>query len=119
MDEGTGFDAEPAFPGSATTTATNSTANNNAAFGWICNGGGKDVLNLEFCTGSDNGSVGLIGGSGNAQSVARYSNCVLANNAVYGVQRFGTGTFETRGNNTITGNGTLPTSGTIGSFSPL
>ena len=52
-----------------------------------------------------------------ARSVARYSNCVFTNNGSFGVEGTGAGTFETRGNNTITGNGTAPTSGVIGSFS--
>jgi hypothetical protein len=81
---------------------------------------GEDVVNLEFCTGSENGDNGLIGGSVNASSAVRFSNCVFANNGLFGVQRVGTGTFETRGNNTITGNPSGNTSGgAIGSFSPM
>jgi parallel beta helix pectate lyase-like protein len=114
-----GFDAETTSPGSSTTTASYTTANNNTFYGWICGNSstGQDVLNLEFCTGSENGFDGLFGSSTNALSVARYSNCVFTDNGSFGVERTGAGTFETRGNNTITGNGTAPTSGVIGSFS--
>jgi hypothetical protein len=77
------------------------------------------VRNLEFCTGSGNGFDGLQGISSNALSVVRYSNCVFANNGEFGVNRVTAGTFETRGNNTITGNTSGPTSGVIGSFSPM
>jgi parallel beta helix pectate lyase-like protein len=108
-------------PGSSTTTATYTTANNNV-FGWVCgfpSGGGTNVLNLEFCTASENDFDGLISNSDNAQSVARYSNCVFANNGHVGVVRINSGTLETRGNNTITGNTSGATSGVIGSFSPM
>jgi parallel beta helix pectate lyase-like protein len=116
-----GFFAGTTAPGSSTTTASYTTANNNSFDGWTCGNGstGQDVLNLEFCTGSENVFDGLIGSSTNALSVARYSNCVFANNPRYGVNRLGTGTFETRGNNTITGNGTANTNGTIGTFLPM
>ena len=116
-----GYRALTTFPGSSTTTASRSTANNNTFFGWVCGdvgSSGQDVLNLEFCAGSENGDDGLFGNSLNAASVARYSNCVFANNAAFGVERAGPGTFESRGNNTITGN-TAPTSGTIGTFPPM
>ncbi len=103
-----------------TTTATYSTANNNSD-GWTCGNSpaGKDVLNLEFCTGSENGQAGLFSNSGNALTTVRYSNCVFANNGQYGVSRLSSGTVESRGNNTITGNGTAPTFGTIGTFAPM
>ena len=118
-----GFNAATTAPGSSTTAATYTTANNNSGSGWACgngiSGGGKDVLNLEFCTGSENTNNGLAGFSSNAQSVARYSNCVFANNGAHGVNHFSSGIFETRGNNTITGNGTAPTNGVIGTLTPL
>jgi hypothetical protein len=118
---GAGFFAGTSSSGSSTTAATYTTANNNNNEGWVCGYGssGKDVLNLEFCTGSENDNFGLISNSSNALSVARYSNCVFANNGQYGVRRLGSGTVETRGNNTITGNGTAPTSGAIILFSPM
>jgi hypothetical protein len=114
-----GYEAATTSPGGSTTTATFSTANNSTAAGWACGDAGstgKDVLNLEFCTGSEDGSSGLYGNSSNALSVARYSNCVFANNGGYGV--FCNTNFETRGNNTITGNVGGPTSGsgTIATF---
>jgi hypothetical protein len=116
-----GFVAETMETGSSSTTATCTTANNNRSIGWVCGNGtsGKDVLNLEFCTGSENGHDGLLGDSTNALSIARYSNCVFANNGFYGVGQSHSGSVETRGNNTITGNGTAPTFGVIGSFSPM
>jgi hypothetical protein len=116
-----GFVAETMDPGNSSTTATCTTANNNRSIGWVCGNGtsGKDVLNLEFCTGSENGHDGLLGDSTNALSVARYSNCVFANNGFYGVGQSHSGSVDTRGNNTITGNGTAPTFGVIGSFSPM
>jgi hypothetical protein len=116
-----GYAVATTSPGSSTTTATFTTANNNNSAGWLCGSStsGKDVLNLEFCSGSENTFAGLVGGSPNASSVARYSNCVFANNGTYGVERSSSGTFESRGNNTTTGNGTAPTAGTIGSYPPL
>lgn len=116
-----GYIAQSTFPGSSSTTATFTVANNNFYAGWVCGNGtsGKDVLNLEFCAGSENRINGLAGNSTNAQSVVRYSNCVFADNGVYGVARNAAETLESRGNNTITGNGTAPTFGTIGSFSPM
>jgi hypothetical protein len=116
-----GFVAETMDPGSSSTTATYTTANDNRSIGWVCGNGtnGKDVLHLEFCTGSENGHDGLLGDSTNVLSVASYSNCVFANNGFYGVGQARSGSVETRGNNTITGNGTAPTFGVISSFSPM
>ncbi len=116
-----GYIASTVSPGSSTTTATYTTANNNSEVGWHFGSGtsGKDVLNLESCAGSENGIDGLIGFSTNALSVVRYSNCVFSNNGDFGVKRLGSGTFETRGNNTITGNTSGPSSGTIATYSPL
>lgn len=115
-----GFNAATTTPGSSTTTATYSSANNNSSAGWLCGNGsnGKDVLNLEFCTGSEN-TYGLYSGSTNALSVVSYSNCVFANNGTYGVYHADSGYVQTRGNNTITGNVWGPTLGTIGTFSPM
>ena len=117
---GFGYAAESESPGSSTTTATSSTANNNDGSGWVMGAGtGLDVLNLEFCTGSENGQQGLASFSFNNLSVGRYSNCVFANNSEYGVLREDPGTLESRGNNTITGNGLGPTLGVIGTFPPM
>jgi len=116
-----GFIAESTSPGSSSTTATYSTANHNGT-GWTCGNSttGKDVLNLEFCTGSENDTDGLFGASLAAQSAARYSNCVFANNGIFGVTHLGAGTFESRGNNTITGNGgATNTNGAIIALTPL
>ena len=118
---GTGYFAGTTAPGSSTATASYSSANNNSNSGWVCGQGssGKDVLNLEFSTGSENDFVGLVGASMNALSAVRYSNCVFANNGTFGVSRGGSDTVESRGNNTITGNGIAPTFGTIGTFPPM
>jgi hypothetical protein len=118
-----GFIGATTDPGGSTTTASYTTANNNTHAGWFSGGGttggGKDVLNLEFCSGSENVNYGVFSSSSNVQSVVRYSNCVFANNGLYGVFRNYSSPVETRGNNTITGNGTAATGGIIGSFSPM
>ena len=117
-----GFVADTSNPAGSITTASYTTANNNSSDAWLCGFGsstGMDVLNLEFCTGSENGHAGLNEISANALSAARYSNCVFANNEAFGVVRSASGTVETRGNNTLTGNGIAPTSGTIGTFPPM
>jgi len=112
-----GFAAGTTSPGSSSTTATYTTANNNGA-GWLCGSvaTGSDTLNLEFCTGSENNANGLII---NSAGLVRYSSCVFANNGSFGVVNQGPGTVETRGSNTITGNGITPTSGAIASYLPL
>ena len=114
-----GYVADTTAPGGSLTTATYTTANNNGDAGWICGlaTSGKDVLILEFCTASESGNDGLIGESGNALSVVRYSNCVFSNNGGSGVHR-DSGIVETRGNNTITGNSGGDTLGAIGTFLP-
>jgi hypothetical protein len=116
-----GFYTNTTSPGGSTTTATNTTANNNGGMGWLCGNGstGADVVNLEFCTGSENLQSGVWGGSSNSLSAVRYSNCVFANNGAYGVTQYNFNIIESRGNSTITGNGTAATNGTIGSFSGL
>ncbi len=116
-----GYIAQTTAPGNSTATASSSTANGNSVAGWFCGSGtsGKDVIVLESCTGSENGTYGLLANSANAASILRYSNCALANNGSFGVANNGSGIVESRGNNTITGNGTAPTSGTIGSFLPM
>ena len=43
----------------------------------------------------------------------------LPHNGIFGVLNNSAGTFQSRGNNTITGKGTAPTSGTITPFSPM
>ena len=99
-----GFMSSTTAPAISTTTATNSTANSNVDAGWACGIGvsGADVLNLEFCTGSGNGNVGLFNDGPNVNSFCRYSNCIFANNGSYGVQRAGTSAIQSRGNSTIT-----------------
>lgn len=113
-----GFLAATTSPGSSTTVASYSTANNNT-YGWECGDAstGKDVLSLEFCGGSGNSQYGLLTASTNAQSAVRYSTCVFTNNGI-GVVNGGSGTLETRQNNTVTGNGS-PTYGPIISFLPM
>ena len=79
---------------------------------------GIDVLNVEFCIGSANGIYGLAMGSSNVSSATRYSNCVFSNNGLVGVNHAGSGTAETRTNNTMTGSPGGPTFGAIIPFSP-
>jgi len=74
------------------------------------------VINLESCSASENVSDGVYNGNSNAGSAIRFSNCVFANNGSYGVYRFDAGTCESRGNNTVTGNGTAASFGAMGSF---
>ncbi len=117
-----GFLSNHASPGSATTTATHTTANNNVQYGWNCGFGGSgiDILNLEFCSGSGNSGVGLQTSSPNPSSAVRYSNCVFSNNGLAGVGRVigQAGVAESRGNNSVAGNG-ASSSGAIGSFPPM
>jgi hypothetical protein len=116
-----GYYAGTTPPGSSTTTATYSTANNNNGYGWYC-GSGQDVVNMEFCTGSENAVSGLLVIGVNPLSAVRFSNCLFANNGTYGVENSSANfpyRAQSRGNNTITGNGAAPTSPYIGSFSPM
>jgi Right handed beta helix region len=110
-----GFASITTSPGASSTTATYSTANNNAGHGWICGffGNGRDELNLEYCTGSENGGDGLQANGANALNRARYSNCVFSDNAQFGVDNLSSGIVGTRGNNSITGNGSGPTNVTM------
>lgn len=114
-NSGAGFVCATTTPGSSSTTATYTTANNNANHGWVPGFGsnGMDELNLEFCTGSENGGQGIYAGSASASSAVRYSNSVFSHNGQYGVVRASAGTVGTRGNNSITGNPLGSTSGTI------
>ena len=115
-----GFRAATTSPGGSTTVATNSTANNNA-FGWICGDSatGLDLLNLEFCSGSENSANGALGNSNNAASTLRVSNSIFSNNHDFGVSEGNVCVVLTRGNNTVTGNGLGNLFGTIGTFSPM
>lgn len=116
-----GYVAATTSPGSSTTTATFTTANNNNSAGWLCgqSTNGQDLMHLEFCSGSENTFAGLVGASTNGASAVRFANCVFANNGTYGIERSSTGTLQSRGNNTMTGNGSAPTAGTIGSFTSM
>ena len=116
-----GYSSAPASPGTSRTSASNTTANGNFFYGWESGhaSGGKDVLELEFCSGSGNGTDGLIVNSLNAQSVVRFSNCTLVNNANYGVEQTGSESAVSRGNNSVIGNVSGAFSGTVGSFSPM
>jgi Right handed beta helix region len=116
-----GFSADTTSPGSSTTTATYSTANNNTGTGWRCGNvsTGKDVLNLEHCASSENANHGVVNASTNTSSSVRFSDCIFSNNGIYGtVLAFGA-KVETRGNNTITGNGSAPSLGAPTPFGAL
>jgi hypothetical protein len=68
-------------------------------------------LNVEDSVVSHNAGGGIWG---DTSSVVRISNTTIANNTV-GLQQSGSGVVESRGGNTIEGNGT-DTSGTIGTL---
>ena len=53
------------------------------------------------------------------EDLTRMTNSVFADNGQYGVMRTNSSVCQSRGNNTITGNGLGPTSGTISSFPPM
>ena len=112
-----GFRAASVAPGQSRTAASNSTSNNNLEFGWLTEQtSGPNVVDLEFCTGSGNGSAGLQNTSNSASSVTSYSNCVFSNNGSHGVEQAVNGVVQSRGNNTLTGNVSGPTDGVIGTF---
>ena len=117
---GWGLYANSVSPGGSTTTATNTTANGNARDGWrfdyYCSGA---ILNLEFCTGSQNAGSGAFNASPAASNVMRLSNCVFANNGYFGIEINNPGPVQSRGNNTVTGNGAGASRGSIGSFLPM
>jgi hypothetical protein len=106
-------------PGTCTLTAVRSSANNNAEDGWKSTSTGVVLVSLESCSGSQNTRYGLNGSNFDAGSATRFSNCVFTNNHSYGINSAFSGVVESRGNNTVTGNSSGPTFGTVGSFSGL
>jgi parallel beta helix pectate lyase-like protein len=89
-------------------TVTNSTANHNGNAGFRSedHSGGLDHLTLEHCVASNNAFDGVDTITGNAGGTLRLSNCTITDNIVAGVTKLISGTIFTRGDNTITGNGT-------------
>ena len=91
----------------ARATVRDSVASGNTEEGFLASGMLADSpeMNLEGCMASDNGAgiaaEGFMGGS----AVARVSRCVVTNNTVGVAQHVG-GVVESRGNNTVRGNGT-------------
>jgi hypothetical protein len=84
---------------------SHSTAANNGSSGFFVSNG--DELNIEHSVARGNAQSGMGVGSG----TIRVSNSVSTNNQ-RGFQNLG-GTFESRGNNTVRGNTTADTAGTI------
>ncbi|MBA3713254.1 MAG: right-handed parallel beta-helix repeat-containing protein [Pyrinomonadaceae bacterium] len=72
------------------------------------------VLNAENCVATNNTAVGFRVGGGTGASTMRVSNSVATTNGT-GFQQTGTGTFQSRLNNTVQGN-TANTAGTITTF---
>jgi hypothetical protein len=70
-------------------------------------------LDVEECAVTHNATAGVVGDS---FATVRVSNATITNNTV-GLQQSGSGVVESRGGNTIEGNG-ADTAGTIGAYPP-
>jgi len=99
----------------AVASISNSVISGNALPGIIVAFGAD--LNVESCLVANNGNIispdigaGILAEDGGTVLV---SNSTVTNNATYGFYEQTSGTFDTRGNNTVAGNGTAPTFGTI------
>ena len=105
--------------GSATVTVRGSLASGNTGFGFGSDMGVSSVLNIESSVASSNGT-GIGTGLG---ATVRVSDSTVTNNAGFGFSNstFISGTFESRGNNTVAGNngGGAQTSGTITTIAAL
>jgi hypothetical protein len=98
------------IPGDSKVTITNTTASGNASSGFEVNAsspGSVPEASIESCVSSFNGGAGVevLGG------IARVSNSTITNNG-YGFFQQAPGVVQSRGNNTVQGNGT-DVSGTI------
>jgi hypothetical protein len=114
-----GFQAQPTAGGSSLTTAIHSTADHNFT-GWICGNAsdGFAQLNLDFCTANSNGGDGIYSDC-TGLGFVYFAFCVIANNGGVGIGQLHNGFPLSRGNNTVTGNFAGPTSGTVGTYSPM
>lgn len=73
-------------------------------------------LTLENCTASNN-AVGIEANDLDNKTVVRLSNCQVSGNGV-GLRRIGAADLQSRGNNTVVGNGT-DVDGSVGVFLPI
>ena len=91
----------------ARATVRDSVASGNTNVGFLASGMFDDnpEMNLEGCMASNNGSGIAAEGFSGGSAVARVSRCIVTNNTVGLAQRLG-GAVESRGNNTVRGNGT-------------
>ena len=79
------------------------------------NGPGSFVeVNIEDCMIANNGTDG-VDSDANGTAIVRISNSIITDNAV-GLHQAGTALLLSRGNNTVEGNKTADTQGTIGSY---
>lgn len=83
-------------------------ASSNAFTGILAQEGSE--VNVESCVSSYNGNHGMATFDG---GIIRVSHSTATNNTQFGFRNDGTGTFESRENNTVRGNGIGNTSGTI------
>jgi hypothetical protein len=114
---GNGFQAQSTSGGITQTSATNSTANHNFT-GWVCGNAssGIDELHLESCSASENGGDGLYSNSSNVLTFLLFSQCVIVNNSGFGVGQGGSGSVQSRANNSVRLNGSGSFGGTVGTF---
>jgi hypothetical protein len=98
----------------ATVTARGCLASDNSDFGFRSSSGG--VLNIESSVASNNHH-----GISTFDGTVRVSTSTVTNNTGFGFLNSGSGTFESRGNNTLAGNnnGGAQTSGTITAITAL
>jgi hypothetical protein len=104
-----GLEVDPIGGGVARVQVTSTTASNNGAIGFLLAGGGAHRLTIEFSTASGNTNSGMQ--VINSSAILTVSNSVATHNSI-GFSRT-SGTFESRGNNTVRHNTTTDTSGGI------
>jgi len=81
------------------------------------NGPGSFVeVNVETCLIAYNGTDG-VDSDANGSAIVRISNSIVTDNGI-GLHQAGTALLLSRGNNTVEGNKTADTQGTIGSYTP-
>ncbi len=97
--------------GNSRVTVRNTVAANNGS-GFVAED--TAVLNAENCVATNNTAAGFRVGGGTGASTMRVSNSVATTNGT-GFQQTGTGTFQSRQNNTVQGN----TANTAGTISPI
>jgi len=96
-------------------TVRDSVATGNVQVGFLVDGFESAELNLEDCMASNNGfGIRAASNGPNDVGVARVSRCVVTGNDT-GIAQWSGGTVQTRGNNTVAGNGT----NVMGALTPL